>query len=270
MEELETAAEPGQVSLDQLVTFIENGGIFMYCILACSVVGAFVIFHRFISLRGGAMMPKGVVDYIDRAKRSGRPEDLNGMAMEARNHGNSPLAVGVTTAYDHRDDDVDTMRSATEAAAREGVVKIQSGLSSMEVIITIAPLLGLLGTVSGLISVFGVFGESDAMADPDPAVIAAGIAEALYTTIGGLAVAVPIVIFHSFFNKRIERLAARTEVLLSDAVNAIQKNYVRKIDRPLEGDETAETPPPVTPVPGNPVVSTQPPPPRPSLEIGAR
>ena len=114
------------------------------------------------------------------------------------------------------------MRHGVEATAREEVVKMQFGMPMLEVVITIAPLLGLLGTVSGLVTVFGLVGSSSAMENPDPAKMAAGIGEALYTTIGGLVVAVPVVIAHSYFNKRIERMAARMEVLMGEVITVLQ------------------------------------------------
>ena len=79
----------------------------------------------------------------------------------------------------------------------------------LEVVITIAPLLGLLGTVSGLVSVFSNLGES-----AEHSAIAIGIAEALNTTIAGLAIAVPTVVAHSFFMKKIEKMGVRMEILL--------------------------------------------------------
>jgi biopolymer transport protein ExbB len=127
-------------------------------------------------------------------------------AMERRSHGSEGLRIGV------------------EAVAREEVGKLQSGLAILEVIITIAPLIGLLGTLSGLIAVFGGLGASSALQGPDPQVIAAGISEALFTTVGGLVVAVPVVIAHSWLNRHIERLASRLEVLAAIVFAAIQSN----------------------------------------------
>lgn len=81
--------------------------------------------------------------------------------------------------------------------------------------ITIAPLLGLLGTVSGLVNVFSNLGDS-----ADHGAIAIGIAEALNTTIAGLAIAVPTVVAHSFFMKKIEKMGVRMEILLGGLLAA--------------------------------------------------
>ena len=92
---------------------------------------------------------------------------------------------------------------------------MNAGLPVLEVIINIAPLLGLLGTASGLALVFRDLG-----ADANHAEIAKGIFMALSTTIVGLAVAVPSVIAHSHFSRKVETMAARLEVLLSHVISA--------------------------------------------------
>ena len=110
---------------------------------------------------------------------------------------------------------------AVEATAKEQMVKLENGMGVLEVIITIAPLLGLLGTVSGLVSVFGTLGSQGEV--NDPSLIAAGIAVALNTTIAGLVVAVITVIFHSYFNRRLERIAARLEVISGHLLHEFYK-----------------------------------------------
>ncbi len=207
---------------NQLGAFVEGGGVFMIFILFCSVVAIGLIIHRFLSLRWQSAIPNILPVLIAQAK-DGKPEAVRNLEKEVETS-RAPLARAISAAFSLRDRDSDSMRSGVEVAAREEIVKLQNGLPAMEVIITISPLLGLLGTVSGLIGVFGVFGGSQALEDPDPALIAAGIAEALYTTIGGLAVAVPVVIAHSYFNKKIERMSVRMEVLLADVMNGIHRS----------------------------------------------
>jgi len=210
---------------EHVSNFVFRGGIFMIFILLCSLVAVAVIIHRFVSLRWNSILPQGIIYYIERVRSQGRPEDLAGLGAEVSAK-DSPLARMVSVAFEMRDETSDTMRSGVEAAAREEIGKLQNGLPVLEVIITIAPLLGLLGTVSGLISVFGVVGESNLLGE-NPAALAAGIAEALYTTIGGLAVAVPVVIAHSYFSKKIEGIAARSEVLLTQVMQAVHALYQR-------------------------------------------
>jgi biopolymer transport protein ExbB len=104
------------------------------------------------------------------------------------------------------------VQEAVQSSAREEVVRMNSGLPALEVIITISPLLGLLGTASGLVTVFADLSANE--------MIQRGIATALSTTIVGLAVAIPSVIAQSFFSRKIETFSARLEVLLGRVVSA--------------------------------------------------
>lgn len=122
------------------------------------------------------------------------------------------------------------VKEAVQSSAREEVVKMHAGLAVLDVVITIAPLLGLLGTASGLVIIFG--GTGDLVSGANNAKIAAGIARALGTTIAGLVVAVPSVVAHSYFSRKIETMAARLEVLLSLVVSACHQ-HVFATKRPI-------------------------------------
>ena len=105
-----------------------------------------------------------------------------------------------------------------EAAAREEASHLHAGISVLDVCITVAPLLGLLGTASGLVTIFQGLGSNY-----DATNIARGIAIALNTTIFGLAIAVPCVVAHGYFTRRIEVLTARLESMLADFALLCQK-----------------------------------------------
>jgi biopolymer transport protein ExbB len=107
-----------------------------------------------------------------------------------------------------------------EAAAREETVHLHAGISVLDTVITIAPLLGLLGTASGLVRIFQGLGDNS-----DHLAIARGIAEALTTTIFGLAIAVPCVIAHGYFLRRIETQTARLESLLAGLSAVCEKPH---------------------------------------------
>jgi biopolymer transport protein ExbB len=126
---------------------------------------------------------------------------------------------------------------AVQTRARHEVVRLESGLFVLEVIVGIAPLLGLLGAVSGLVTVFANLGSSATVSDPRG--IAKGVSEALSTTIVGLAIAIPSLIPHSYFSKKIETMAAEMESLIADL---LAKCYVQQ-PRWQAARET--TPPPI-------------------------
>lgn len=211
---------------EKVWNFLLSGGIFMGFIVLCSFVALAVSIHRLLSLRWRAVLPPDLVDRVGRAERSfrqGRASEL----FRALDASESPLGrigcVAMLPEHTSREE----AHLAVEATAREEIMRLQTGLSALEVVITIAPLLGLLGTVSGLVSVFAALGGDSQLTDPSA--IAGGIAEALNTTIGGLAVAVPTVIVHSYLQKRIEALAARLEILMSHLLNAFHRNGGRAL-----------------------------------------
>jgi len=206
----------------QVWEFLLSGGIFMLFIAICSFIAVSVVIHRLLSLRRQAVLPKNVVKVIERADASFRRGDFSDV-MTAIGKDNSVLGRVARLALSPDNSDREEASEAVEAVAREEVLKMQSGLAVLEVVITIAPLLGLLGTVSGLVSVFATFGDAGSEI-PDPSILAAGIAKALNTTIGGLAVAVPTVIAHSYLNKRIEGMAVRMEVLMATLLHAYYRN----------------------------------------------
>lgn len=182
----------------------------MAFIAACSFVGVAVCIHRALTLRWKAIIPFSLRSDLARCGALFEEGRASKLYLELK-RSNSPIGrvgcVAISPEFQTRDEAL----SAVEATAREQMVKLENGMGVLDVVITISPLLGLLGTVSGLVSVFATLGE---MGDnSDPTLIAAGIAVALNTTIAGLVVAVIMVIFHSYFTRRLERIAARLEVI---------------------------------------------------------
>src|SRR4029077_15340646 len=107
-----------------------------------------------------------------------------------------------------------------QSRARQEIVKLESGLFILEIVVGIAPLLGLLGAVTGLVRVFGSIGNG-AMSTSDLKGIAGGIGEALSTTIVGLAIAIAALVAFSYFSRRVERLAVEMEALMIDLIEKI-------------------------------------------------
>lgn len=199
--------------------FLKAGGAFMLPILACSFVAVALVVHRALSLRRDAVIPRGLERRLEDFRQRGGTAEFNALAREAA-PGKSPMARLTMRALEMRGAERPAVEAAVESAARLEVVGLQWGLPMMEVIVTISPLLGLLGTVSGLVQVFGVFSGSGGD-QPDPMKIAAGIAEALYATIGGLVVAIPVVIAHSYLSKKVESLAVRMELLAGQLIHSL-------------------------------------------------
>jgi len=190
--------------------FLLSGGLFMVFIAACSFVGVSVVIHRALTLRWNAVIPPEIRPDLARCGDLFEEGRAAAFLLDLKRC-DSPIGrvgrIAISPDFSSREE----ARAASEATAREQMVRLENGMGVLEVVITIAPLLGLLGTVSGLVGVFAALGTDSG--NPDPGQIAGGIAEALNTTIAGLFVAIVMVIFHSYFNRRLERIAARIEVI---------------------------------------------------------
>jgi len=204
--------------------FFSQGGFFMFLLLLCSIVSGSVIVLRALALRRDLVVPPEIEKEIEGL----RHDDTEGVVRLSRMVRNDPSAMGriTQTGLQHLSWPKSENVEAVQTKARHEIVRLESGLFILEVIVGIAPLLGLLGAVSGLVKVFAAFGDSAAQSDPHA--IARGISEALSTTIVGLAIAIPSLIAYSYFAKKVETMAAEMESLVADL---LAKCYYHKQKR---------------------------------------
>jgi len=206
----------------------------MAFLLICSFVSAAVIILRALALRRDFVMPPDIEREIDALK----PDDTEGVTRLARGVRNDPSALGkiIATGLQHLGWPKSENVEAVQTRARHEIVRLESGLVILEVIVGIAPLLGLLGAVSGLVKVFAAFGDSASQSDPHA--IARGISEALSTTIVGLAIAIPSLIAYSYLSKKIETMAAEMESLVADLLAKCYfqraRRYTARVSTPAE------------------------------------
>ena len=233
------AEAPGTVQT--IMSFFVKGGLFMWPLLACSIVSVTTIILRGIALREKNVMPLVIQSEIERLVPGGSPERL----MRIVSYDQSSLARIARVALQHlrgpRSENVEVV----ETRARHEMVRLEKGLIVLEVITGIAPLLGLIGAVSGLVHVFSNLGLSSGAADTRQ--IALGIAEALNATVFGLSIAVPTLIAFSYFSKKVEVMSVEMETLV---VELISKCYYGRSSRevmPTKSPplESAPTPTPV-------------------------
>ncbi len=183
---------------------IKSGGWLMLPILLCSVVALAIIFERFWTLRPRKIAPKTLLSEVWTWIRSNqltvaRMKDLRASAPLGQ-----ILAAGLTNSKYGRD----IMKESIQEAASHVIHDMERYLSTLGTIAVVTPLLGLLGTVIGMIKVFTaimVQGTGNA------SVLAGGISEALITTAAGLSVAIPTLIFHRLFLRRIDELVVEME-----------------------------------------------------------
>src|SRR5947208_5217653 len=190
--------------------FFSKGGVFMWPLLVCSIVALTVIILRTLALREKNVLPLTIESEMERLVPGTSPERLARIV----HHDPSSLARIVRVALAHlrwpRSENVE----AVQTRARYEMVRLERGLVVLEVIIGIAPLIGLIGTVSGLVHVFASLGVSAGSADPK--MIARGISEALDSNVLGLGVAVPALIAFVYFSKKVEVMSVEMESLVTD------------------------------------------------------
>jgi biopolymer transport protein ExbB len=197
--------------------FLHRGGVFMIPLGITSVAGMMAILYKLLSLSSSRVVPKALAYQVVQCQQP-ILADAEEPVFKEFEKGESTLARLGTVVFKHRGKTKSEITHAVEIAAREEIVHLHAGIGVLDTVITIAPLLGLLGTASGLVLIFQGLGDNS-----DHLAIARGIAEALTTTIFGLAIAVPSVIAHSYFIRRIETLTARLETLLASLTSACEK-----------------------------------------------
>jgi biopolymer transport protein ExbB len=196
--------------------FFIKGGVFMAFLLAISFVAVTVILLRLIALRRRAVIPVLIEKEIYKLKPGEVPEHLRHLIQDDT----SPLSRIVEVAVRPYNATKQETLEVVQSRARQEIVRLESGLFILEIVVGIAPLLGLLGAVTGLVRVFSNIG-SGVMSTTDLKGIASGIGEALSTTIVGLAIAIPALVAFSYFSRRVERLAVEMESLLTDLIEKI-------------------------------------------------
>ncbi len=209
-------------SITKLYDFFRQGGMFMALLLCCSVVSFMVMILRGLALRRSVVLPEVIEREIENLQPGDDSEAIVKLARLVRSD-ESALACVAQVSLQHLQWPKAENVEAVQTKAHHEIVHLESGLFILEIIVGIAPLLGLLGAVSGLVTVFANFGDS--AAGGDPRVIAKGISEALSTTIVGIAVAIPSLIAYSYFSKKVEVMAAEMENMIADL---IAKCYFQK------------------------------------------
>lgn len=208
----------------------------IYLLLALtSVVGLAFIVERGIALRWNKVVPPAVTDALAACRAR---EGVEPLRRACAGH---PSALGrlLTLAVDRlnwpKAENVDTLQTA----ARHEIVRLERGLIVLEIIVGIAPLLGLVGTIVGMMTVFGDLGQTGLS---DATKLAQGIALILRATLIGLLIAIPSLIAWSYFSKKVEVLAVEMEGLCDDFIRRQYAGSRSEDAGPLAGKAIGRTP----------------------------
>jgi biopolymer transport protein ExbB len=215
---------------------VQAGGALMWPIMLCSVVAAAITLERLWTLQDRRVLPP---DLMQKVWKLVEAHQINDKVILALEH-NSPLGRLLAAGLQNRHRPREILMERLEDTGRHVVYELERYLNTLGTIAGVSPLLGLLGTVTGIIKAFNALNAGGA---GDPRMLSGGIAEALVATAAGLTVAIPSLIMYRYLRGRVERIVVEMEknaLRLVDAVDAAGR-------RPAEAP--AAMPAPASPLP---------------------
>lgn len=177
-----------------MLDIFKGAGVLIYPLALCSIIAVYILCERLYALRKDAVLPDDLVDAI-----------VEGKPAQAGRH--SVLARIVEFSERHKGDP-----EAVKAFARLEINRMERGIPYLDVIYAAAPLIGLTGTVAGLLQVFSQISPETGL--PDPVAFTKGVALALSATIIGLTIAIPSLVGSGFLQRKVENYAAKLDLLL--------------------------------------------------------
>lgn len=186
--------------------FFVKGGPLMWPLLVCSVLATAIILERFFSLRKKRLFPGELIEEVERLTRMGRLNDIELLLSRS----SSPISPVIRSAIKNAGMHREIIREYMEEAGATAAYGIERPIDLLGIIATISPLLGFLGTVSGMLTSFQSMNISAVNSGP---ALAAGISEALITTVAGLAVSIPVYICYRLLLTRSEYLVLEMETI---------------------------------------------------------
>lgn len=204
--------------------FVKAGGFLMLPILICSVVALAIIVERFLALRRKRIIPDNLVAQVWQWTKAGTidPKRIHSLRT------GSPLGRILSAGLVNQKHDREVMKESIEEVGRHVVHDLEKYLNTLGTIAAITPLLGLLGTVFGMIEVFSAITSRGV---GDATVLAGGISKALITTAAGLSIAIPSLIFYRYFKGKIDELVVGMEqeaLKLIEVMHGERENEAKK------------------------------------------
>ncbi len=180
-----------------MIEIFEKGGIMMYPLILASVLALAIIIERFFSLQKRKVIIPEIISVVEQFSSF---KDIE-LAKNICAKYNGPLSNLIQIGLENTDLERAEIKELIEDQGRQEVRHLEKGLTILETIAVISPLMGLLGTVLGMIKVFGVIKEQGI---GQAAALSGGISEALITTVTGLFVGIPVLIFFNYFSRKAE------------------------------------------------------------------
>tara|TARA_R110001583_G_scaffold177418_2_gene332538 strand:+ start:45929 stop:46564 length:636 start_codon:yes stop_codon:yes gene_type:complete len=210
-----------------MLEIFKSGGWLMIPLFACSIIAIGIIAERFWSLQTKRIAPPGLMTQIWQWLRFKQVDDNRIKALQA----NSPLGRILAVGLINRNHSREITKECIEDIGRHVTLSLERNLNTLGTIAAISPLLGLLGTVFGMIQVFAVI-TTEGVGNPET--LASGISVALITTATGLIVAIPSVIFYRYFRGKISSLVVDMEQEAMKLIEILHGDREFDIDEELD------------------------------------
>ncbi len=208
-----TADDKPASRVDELIAKFKQGGLTVWVQLALSILGMSVVIERMVNLRQSRIVPLALADEADRLWKQGKYDELEKKAAKD----GSVLGLTIASIVKHRHADPAIVSSvAGDVASRELRRHIQK-LYPIAIVATLEPLLGLLGTIIGMIGAFDTVARLGSMGDPSA--LADDIAKALVTTAVGLIIAIPALFLYQYLKSRVAYHSAALDEEVSDMIS---------------------------------------------------
>ncbi len=235
----DSLTEPDQaIGTKNLLQILRDGGVMVLPIVICSVILVIFIFERTVSLRRGRVIPGPFAKRFILQLQDGHLKPDEALELCEENH--SPISEVFAAAVKKWNRPCVEVEQAVLDAGERVANGLRKYLRILNGISTVCPLLGLLGTVVGMIRAFNAIATSDAMGRPE--MLAGGISQALLTTAAGMTVAIPAIIFYLYFVSRVDRLIIEIDAAGQDVVNAIASDGWKEKPKPKKRTTKASKP----------------------------
>jgi biopolymer transport protein ExbB len=208
---------------------VRAGGWVMWPLVGCSILALAIVVERFWSLKTRRVMPANLVDQVWQLRQKGKLTYSHIASLRDGSPLGRILAAGLVNASNGRQ----VMKESIEEAGRHVMHDLERFLNTLGTIAAISPLLGLLGTVIGMMQIFSTITNTGI---GDPLELAGGISVALITTVTGLIVAIPSLFFYRYFRGRVDDLIIQME---AEAIRLVEIQCGERQRRPTDSAGTA-------------------------------
>jgi biopolymer transport protein ExbB len=210
-----------------LFAIIQAAGWPIWPLIACSIVALALIIERLIQLRRSRVTPPALVDEVMGVSKTSLPGQDVVTKLSENSVMGTVLAAGLASVIAEPRITEPQLRQSFENAGRLAVNKLERYLNTLGTIASAAPLLGLLGTVIGMIEIFGAQAPTAGGGGGDPQALAHGISVALYNTAFGLIVAIPALMFYRHFRRQVDEFQLALEVAAERMVPHLMRFAVK-------------------------------------------